>query len=360
MARKGRGSDLAGLAALGALGYMLSKGSKAVPTGGGGATVTARPPATSADMPSITDDMRQRALAEGEKVSEGERVSRYRPNPFDVEDAGGGYERKPAAVTETRPTVKPSINAVPRLIDRTPPASTGSGGGRGPTAEELAAYTASRNANYGNEGRSRPTAMNTGSLRDIPTGGPSGWQGGQGEKIDSSELGRNVSNTLAAMGPGKLSGVGMIGHEMRNADRIRRATMAGEVPAAGREAVTNPLAWMAGPGNKTKFAGDVEAAGREAVTNPMAWMAGPKGMAQMNEAGPSMTARAREAAEAAAARLRKKPLSEADTTGGAIGYKRGGAAKAKPKKMASGGMSSSASKRADGIASKGKTRGKIC
>jgi hypothetical protein len=30
------------------------------------------------------------------------------------------------------------------------------------------------------------------------------------------------------------------------------------------------------------------------------------------------------------------------------------------KKMASGGMTSSASKRADGIATKGKTRGKIC
>ena len=52
----------------------------------------------------------------------------------------------------------------------------------------------------------------------------------------------------------------------------------------------------------------------------------------------------------------KKPLDESDTTGGAIGYKRGG----KMKKYASGGMVSSASRRADGIATKGKTRGKIC
>jgi len=37
-------------------------------------------------------------------------------------------------------------------------------------------------------------------------------------------------------------------------------------------------------------------------------------------------------------------------------YKKGGAVK----KMASGGMASSASKRADGIAQKGKTRGKVC
>jgi hypothetical protein len=40
----------------------------------------------------------------------------------------------------------------------------------------------------------------------------------------------------------------------------------------------------------------------------------------------------------------------------ATAYKKGGAVK----KMASGGMTSSASKRADGIAQKGKTRGKVC
>lgn len=43
-------------------------------------------------------------------------------------------------------------------------------------------------------------------------------------------------------------------------------------------------------------------------------------------------------------------------------FAKGGAAKAnaKPKKMAKGGKVSSASKRADGIARKGKTRGKMC
>jgi hypothetical protein len=46
-----------------------------------------------------------------------------------------------------------------------------------------------------------------------------------------------------------------------------------------------------------------------------------------------------------------------DFSGSGMGMKKGGAAK----KMASGGMtSSSASKRADGIAVKGKTRGKMC
>lgn len=54
--------------------------------------------------------------------------------------------------------------------------------------------------------------------------------------------------------------------------------------------------------------------------------------------------------------MRRRALSEADTTGGAVGYKRGG----KVKKMASGGMAkSSTSKRADGIATKGKTKCKM-
>jgi hypothetical protein len=45
-----------------------------------------------------------------------------------------------------------------------------------------------------------------------------------------------------------------------------------------------------------------------------------------------------------------------ELTSGRAAYKHGG----KVKKMASGGMTSSASKRADGIAIKGKTRGKMC
>ena len=49
-------------------------------------------------------------------------------------------------------------------------------------------------------------------------------------------------------------------------------------------------------------------------------------------------------------------LSEADWRGGAIGYRKGGAVK----KFASGGSVSSASSRGDGIAQKGKTRGKYC
>lgn len=45
--------------------------------------------------------------------------------------------------------------------------------------------------------------------------------------------------------------------------------------------------------------------------------------------------------------------------GGSFQFKEGGSAKKKPKKMAKGGSVSSASKRADGCATKGKTKGKM-
>jgi hypothetical protein len=77
-----------------------------------------------------------------------------------------------------------------------------------------------------------------------------------------------------------------------------------------------PTKRLTGPA--AKEADEVAEKGREAVTNPMAWLAGPKGMKD--------------------------------------DFKRGG----KVKKMASGGKAKvSASSRGDGIAMRGKTRGKL-
>ena len=70
---------------------------------------------------------------------------------------------------------------------------------------------------------------------------------------------------------------------------------------------------------------------REAVGNPLEWGSGRDNVL-----------------------YQPKALSELDTTGGAIGYRKGG----KTKKMASGGsVKMSASRRGDGIAQRGKTRG---
>lgn len=120
-----------------------------------------------------------------------------------------------------------------------------------------------------------------------------------GERVSGSELGRNFKNTLMAAGPGRLAGVGNIATEMATAKRVQDAY--NRAAAARREA---------------------------------------------------------EGFSPAEAIARRNLMDEAAAAGG---MKRGGKVKAKPvKKMASGGMArSSASKRADGIATKGKTRGRI-
>jgi len=67
-----------------------------------------------------------------------------------------------------------------------------------------------------------------------------------------SELGRNVKNTLAAMGPTRLAGLGNAAAE---AGMGARAAKAAETARAAREAKTlNPNAWLAGPkGMKENF-----------------------------------------------------------------------------------------------------------
>lgn len=110
----------------------------------------------------------------------------------------------------------------------------------------------------------------------IPGSSPAGWQGGSGERVDSTELGRNLSAATMGRGPTALSQVGNLAADVAATSRAARAARAAQ---AAKEAE------------------------REAVTNPLQWMAGQRG------------------------ELGRRAMSEADTTGGAIGYKRGGSAK---------------------------------
>ena len=119
----------------------------------------------------------------------------------------------------------------------------------------------------------------------------------------------------------------------------------GRGPAAGEEAAykaSRPAVSVGGSGG-----GRGPAAGEEAAYKA----AGPRGsgMGSSITNRPDPRAPSIYAGEEAWAKYRE--LQKADK-----GMKRGGAVK----KMASGGMTSSASKRADGIATKGKTRGKMC
>ena len=138
-----------------------------------------------------------------------------------------------------------------------------------------------------------------GQNRSGPTGG---------ERVSGTELGRNVSNTLNALAP-MGSGVGKVGAELMTAGRGQRAYNAAQAERRAAEGMS--------PAEALAARQEAAQAAREAKTlNPNAWMAGPKGMAE--------------------------------------NFRKGGAVK----KMASGGMT--ASRRGDGIASRGKTRGKIC
>jgi hypothetical protein len=167
----------------------------------------------------------------------------------------------------------------------------------------------------------------------------------QGEKIDSSEMSRNIENAMLATGAG---GVGLAG-----------LYKLGKMLKGGREAAGKVAPYLKELGTsapKKLLEGPRKASKSSDVTDVV-----PKSTSYR-----SLTGKAREDARANEARDKlmksdfikkpKKGLDESDTTGGAVGYKRGG----QMKKYASGGMVSSASKRADGIATKGKTRCKIC
>lgn len=107
-------------------------------------------------------------------------------------------------------------------------------------------------------------------LAAIPTGGRAGAgpTAGNGNSVEGSELSRNVKNTLNALGPTRLAGLGNAAAEGLMATRAAKAA-----EAAAETAKAAKVAKAAKATAKTTRAA------REAKTlNPNAWMAGPKGM----------------------------------------------------------------------------------
>lgn len=125
------------------------------------------------------------------------------------------------------------------------------------------------------------TPSRVGTVTDIPGSSPEGWTGGTGERVTGNEVTRNLEAMMLGRGPTGLAQKGAI---LAEGAAIARANRAARAAQAAKEAE------------------------REAIANPLNWMSGPRG------------------------ELGKRALSEADTTGGAIGFKRGGkiSAKAKP------------------------------
>ena len=174
------------------------------------------------------------------------------------------------------------------------------------------------------------------NIDQIPGQNRSGPTGG--ERVSGTELSRNLSNTAVALSP-LTGGTSKVAAEFamgRNAAKALQGE--GKLSAAGQrlknmEEVRN----VAMPGRNAT------------VTNPNAWAAGPKGMDKIAQAEARAAAAEARAAAAEAKRNSKDPFMSFKP---GSDFKRGGMTK-----MASGGMT--ASRRGDGIASRGKTKCKM-
>jgi hypothetical protein len=315
----GRRNDLAGLAALGALGMILkdknnSQSSAYTPQG------VAQPEA----MPS-SDDMSLRGGPEDE-----------RPAPTGMAEATRLMPNK-------TPSRKPDLVSAKKALDQVP-----IGNRRGPSIAEARSMgpqpsstiptpqqrylDAIQEANSA-EGRAQRQAQAEAQAltpvrpEEYIIGSPM-----QGIKSVAS-LARGLANRQAARGVEKAADYSQPALTYTERKLLESS--------GGRPMLGGPPKRLTGPSAKeTSRSGDVVESGREAVTNPMAWAGGPKSMRDI------------QAAEDAA-RVRQG-LSEMDTTGGAIGYKRGGKVK---KSFSIKPTKTSASSRGDGIAMRGKTRG---
>jgi len=241
-------------------------------------------------------------------------------------------------ITPTRPmATKPVVPAKPAATPVPPLRNTGPD--RSSLINKPPAYAGPLRGMRSDAGASKPAASAASQIPGQSAKAP------QGEKIDSSETSRNIENAMLATGAG---GVGLAG-----------LYKLGKMMKGGREAAGKVAPYLKELGTsapKKLLEGPRKASKSSDVTDVV-----PKSTSYR-----SLTGKAREDARANEARDKlmksdfvkkpKKGLDESDTTGGAIGYKRGG----KTKNYASGGMVSSASRRADGIATKGKTRCKIC
>jgi hypothetical protein len=333
-----KAKDLAGLAALGFLGYKLfgSKGKDAM-----GPSATAKE----------KDDSDARMKAQKDAVSGNTKKDATSDLKTPTESIKGAMKKAPgdekgsvqSDVLKTVTAPKTASNAQAGNQGVVSPKSSGKSAAakqapsdrredKADTSRKTTVQSSSAEAmkNYVPRRALSPVDQIPGQNRSGPTGG---------ERVSGTELSRNLSNTAAALTP-LTGGASKVASEFALGNRAAKAATAEKLSPAGqrlknmeeirnvampgrRDAVMNPLAHAGGPKMMEKIAAQegraIEAearaaaaqAAREAKTlNPNAWLAGPKGMAE--------------------------------------NFRRGGAVKM------------TASRRGDGIASRGKTRGKIC
>jgi hypothetical protein len=333
MAKGRRTAQLAGLAALGALGYMLSKDRK-----GEGAPVETR-------TFSPVEPQKQADIGDDRDIGGGVHPGGFRRNmeTGEMYDPGTVATRAPASVAAPASVRAPAV--------RTGTDSRAGGVGmenyvprRRPEAP-AAVSTNSRAGGVGMENyvpRRRPEAP--AAAYNPPPMSPEMRQ-----QAEAQALERVSPEEYLIGGPG-LKGVAALAKGLANRTGARAA-----------ESAAPYLKELPGP------------AGRAALPAPTPRLTGPSAT-QMRESarGARATARQEEMLRENASRYGLDPNAPGyeaamralrENIGGRdfTVKKKGGAIKAKPaaKKMASGGSTSSASKRGDGIASRGKTKCKM-
>lgn len=259
-----RDANLAGLAALGALGYALSKGDK--------------------KMAPVEDRSTMADLRDQEDIDLAVAQSKMPKNTEDdlsnLDLAVGRASPKAAAAPKA---AAPKKTAAPRMMSREDEAKIrASGGPRGvrysttDTGDETGRLAARVPKS------TRPLSYDE-RVAQIPTDAGK-YAPVSGEKIDSTELGRNVSNALNATAglsvPGYVNKMTQAGYNARAA--ARRA--AGDLTEA--EIAAAKAAQQARREDKT--------------LNPNAWLAGPKGMAENFKKGGAVKAKPAKAEKPAA------------------------------------------------------------
>ena len=328
MARK----DLAGIAALAGLGMLMAnKGKKGVDEGSMKRKIAADKEAN-ADAQSMEDDSGMDAEEAANKRTE--RTLRN-PNAREFGEAGTSMTVSPSrtggggAAAPAAPAAKPQAAPVPRLIDRTPPVGTGSGGGRGPTAEELAAYKPPSSSKYPDIRGSAADSERANMRKNIREGSEA--VEGVYPEANLVAPGLRTAQSIAKGLAGKFGG-----------DSAKAVSpFLKELPYSGPKQLPNaPTKQITGPSKADLMARDraARASGRNEEMlreNARRYGLDPDNM------------------NPAAAQAIRKGLGGDDFS---LPLKKGGMAK----RYAVGGSVSSASRRGDGIATKGKTRGKMC
>jgi hypothetical protein len=217
-------------------------------------------------------------------------------NPQAVQDADNPRVSSPAS-KPTASASKPTVTTVPRL--RTDPS-------RGDLGNKPSQYAGPLRGMRSDAGTSPPIATHGGPREEERLAKPT---------MDTKAMNENAKKAMAD-DPSSLMGMAGAG-----ASALFGASKLGKLFKRAKKATS---------------------AGRSLVTSPTA----------KNTMGKADDAKAAKAYD----KLKKSSFTKGDDVTDVTAKKRGGAVK----KYASGGMVSSASRRADGIATKGKTRGKIC